>query len=86
VRIATSAFGDDGNLPQAIIGLLGGGGSRRKGSSGKKRRRKQVADAINELIKNEELRKNMSNNNKRLAVQFSQNKSCDEMGEVFMSL
>jgi glycosyltransferase involved in cell wall biosynthesis len=50
------------------------------------RSEKQVADAINELIKNEELRKSMSSNNKELAVRFSQTKICDEMSEAFMSL
>jgi glycosyltransferase involved in cell wall biosynthesis len=50
------------------------------------RSERQVADAINELIRNEELRKHMSNNNKRLATRFSQDKICDEMSEAFMSL
>ncbi|MBN8718036.1 MAG: glycosyltransferase family 4 protein [Sediminibacterium magnilacihabitans] len=47
---------------------------------------KQVAEAINELIKNEELRRNMSANNKKIAHQFSRDKICDEMNEAFMSL
>jgi hypothetical protein len=46
LRIATSAFGDNGDLPKSVIGLLGGSGSRRKGSTGKKRSKKQVANAI----------------------------------------
>ena len=50
------------------------------------RSEKQVAEAINELVRNEELRSFMSNNNKQLAHRFSQAKVCDEMSEVFMSL
>ncbi|SDW53594.1 Glycosyltransferase involved in cell wall bisynthesis [Hydrobacter penzbergensis] len=47
---------------------------------------KQVAEALNELIKNDELRNNMSTNNRKLATQFSRDKVCDEMYEAFMSL
>ena len=47
---------------------------------------KQVADAINELIRNETLRNNMSANNKTLASRFSRDKVCHEMSEAFMSI
>lgn len=50
------------------------------------RSERQVAEAINELVRNEELRRFMSNNNRKLAALFSQTKVCDEMSEVFMSL
>jgi glycosyltransferase involved in cell wall biosynthesis len=50
------------------------------------RSEEQVADAINQLISNEELRRFMSDNNKKLAARFSQTTVCDEMGEAFMSL
>jgi len=47
---------------------------------------KQVAKAIEELVKNEPLRKSMSANNILLSKQFSRNKICSEMGKVFASL
>lgn len=46
----------------------------------------QVAEAINQLVCNEELRRFMSDNNKRMADRFSQAKVCDQMSEVFTSL
>jgi glycosyltransferase involved in cell wall biosynthesis len=47
---------------------------------------KQVAEAINGLVRNDELRRYMSGNNKRLADRFSRDKVCGELGEAFMSL
>ncbi len=46
----------------------------------------QVAKAINELRGNDALRISMRQNNKLLGTQFSQDKICEEMGKVFMSL
>ncbi|PWT73104.1 MAG: hypothetical protein C5B59_14290 [Bacteroidetes bacterium] len=46
----------------------------------------QIAHAIDLLIRNDKLRQSMSTNNKRLATQFSRDKICYEMNEVFMSL